>query len=348
MKVTLLERDVTEKPVIVNVSSVPLRSPFRYPGGKTWLVPRVRQWLQRLRRKPSVFVEPFVGGGIISLTVAMESLADRVVMVERDPNVAAIWRVILDGNAEALIRRILTFDMSRDRVVDELAREPDTVEQRAFQTILRNRAQRGGIMAPGASLVKNGERGRGIASRWYPETLAKRIRNITEYRDRIEFIEGDAFEAIPRYSKRATVAFFVDPPYTAGGKSAGSRLYLHNDVDHARLFQLMARTAGYCMMTYDDAPEPRALADQCGFIVEEVPMTNTHHATMMELVITNTLDTCVTSQVVDDQNEPVIRYPATSVKSALKVCEDNGMKKTARLSHPQTNYRSRPIRRKVP
>ena len=24
---------------IVNVASVPQRSPFRYPGGKTWLIP---------------------------------------------------------------------------------------------------------------------------------------------------------------------------------------------------------------------------------------------------------------------------------------------------------------------
>jgi hypothetical protein len=30
---------------VVNVSTVPHRSPFRYPGGKTWLVPRVRDWL---------------------------------------------------------------------------------------------------------------------------------------------------------------------------------------------------------------------------------------------------------------------------------------------------------------
>ncbi|MBN2594284.1 MAG: hypothetical protein JXA81_12320, partial [Sedimentisphaerales bacterium] len=33
---------------VVNVASVPLRSPFRYPGGKTWLVPYVRQWLSSL------------------------------------------------------------------------------------------------------------------------------------------------------------------------------------------------------------------------------------------------------------------------------------------------------------
>jgi hypothetical protein len=29
----------------VNVASVPQRSPFRYPGGKTWLIPYIRSWL---------------------------------------------------------------------------------------------------------------------------------------------------------------------------------------------------------------------------------------------------------------------------------------------------------------
>ena len=54
----------------VNVASVPLRSPFRYPGGKTWLVPYVRSWLQSKTEKPFLFLEPFAGGGICSLTVA--------------------------------------------------------------------------------------------------------------------------------------------------------------------------------------------------------------------------------------------------------------------------------------
>lgn len=308
-----------------------MRSPFRYPGGKTWLVPHVRRWLQHLRRKPAVFVEPFSGGGIISLTVAMENLADRVVMVERDANVAAVWRVILEGAAEGLVHRILDFEMTREHVIAELARVTDSVEDRAFQTILRNRAQRGGIMAPGASLVKNGEKGRGIASRWYPETLAKRIRSIVEHRNRIEFIQGDAFEVIPQYLNRATATYFVDPPYTAGGKSAGSRLYLHNSVDHARLFQLLSKAQGYCMMTYDDAPEPRTLSEQYGFVIEEVPMTNTHHAKMVELVITNTLNARATSHELNGKNGGSRLYPTARATTALKVCEDKGPARRKRI-----------------
>jgi DNA adenine methylase len=60
----------------VNVASVPQRSPFRYPGGKTWFVPRLRQWLSYQLKKPRLLIEPFAGGGIVSLTAGFEDLAE--------------------------------------------------------------------------------------------------------------------------------------------------------------------------------------------------------------------------------------------------------------------------------
>src|SRR5438093_13720090 len=84
-------------PKAVNVASVPQRSPFRYPGGKTWLVPYLRRWARSLPRKPGYLIEPFAGGGIISLTALFESLVERVLMVELDEQVAAVWQSIIDG-----------------------------------------------------------------------------------------------------------------------------------------------------------------------------------------------------------------------------------------------------------
>ena len=40
----------------VNVASVPQRSPFRYPGGKTWFVPAFRRWMQKQSKSPEVLV----------------------------------------------------------------------------------------------------------------------------------------------------------------------------------------------------------------------------------------------------------------------------------------------------
>jgi len=74
---------------VVNVASVPQRSPFRYPGGKTWLIPLIRKWLRQQPSRPAELIEPFAGGGIVSLTAAFERLCEQVTMVELDDQVAA-------------------------------------------------------------------------------------------------------------------------------------------------------------------------------------------------------------------------------------------------------------------
>jgi DNA adenine methylase len=269
---------------IINVASVPQRSPFRYPGGKTWLVPEIRSWLSSLPKKPEIFIEPFAGGGIVSLTVAFEGLAGHVVMVEKDEFVSAVWKVILE-DADWLANRILGFNLTIDHVREVLSSPSRNLRDKAFQVILRNRVQRGGIMAHGASLIKLGENGKGISSRWYPETLAKRIRAIHEHRNRISFIEGDAFIIIPQFLKYENVAFFIDPPYTAGGKRAGNRLYTYNTIDHPALFAMMAKAKGTFMMTYDDAEEVKNMARVYDLSVERIPMKSTHHAMIYELLI---------------------------------------------------------------
>src|SRR3712207_6731593 len=60
------------------------RSPFRYPGGKNWLVSYVEHWLATKRERPTAFIEPFAGGGSVSLAVACAGLVESVVMVELD------------------------------------------------------------------------------------------------------------------------------------------------------------------------------------------------------------------------------------------------------------------------
>lgn len=270
---------------IVNVASVPHRSPFRYPGGKTWLVPYIRQWLISLPTRPCTFIEPFAGGAIVGLTVAFEQRADHVILVELDEQVASVWKIILSDEAEWLAERILSFKLTPDAVESVLSRPATSLRERAFQTILMNRVNRGGIMAQGAGRVKHGEGGKGIGSRWYPMTLRKRILDIAFIRDRLTFIEGDGLDALNQYADLADAVFFIDPPYTAGGKNAGSRLYTHSELDHSRLFERTSRLAGDFLMTYENSSEVHELARQHGFDVQPIAMKNTHHAEMTELLI---------------------------------------------------------------
>jgi len=270
---------------VVNVASIPQRSPFRYPGGKTWLVPTIRQWLASLRCRPACMVEPFAGGGIVSLTAVSENLTARAIMVEIDEEVAAVWKTILNGGAKWLARQILLFELTPENARRILESTVSSEKEKAFNTILKNRISHGGILAKGAGFIKNGESGRGINSRWYPKTLSNRIETINHLRDRITFIEGDGIKIIEEYKDDSNCVFFIDPPYTAGGKKAGTRLYKHSELDHEKLFAAVVKIKGDFLMTYDDAVEIRGLAKKHGFPVQTVPMRNTHNTVMHELLI---------------------------------------------------------------
>lgn len=276
---------LSERPRPVNVASVPQRSPFRYPGGKTWFVPRLRDWLKSHSPKPHCLIEPFAGGGIISLTTAFEDLAESVLMVELDDGVAAVWKTILSDHREWLANRILHFNMSKENAIHELAKEPKSLPEKAFQTIIKNRTSHGGILAAGAGFLKTGEAGRGVLSRWYPTTLARRIHDLKLVSHTLKFLQEDAFVVLEQQRNNPDVVFFIDPPYTAGGKNAGRRLYTHFTIDHDRLFEKCTELAGDFLMTYDNSEEVRALARKYSLQAKPIPMKNTHHAEMTELVI---------------------------------------------------------------
>jgi DNA adenine methylase len=269
---------------IVNVASVPQRSPFRYPGGKTWLIPIVRRWLRHVGE--CRLVEPFAGGGIVSLTAVFEGLSVHSTLVERDPDVAAVWKTVLNGKASWLTQRIHDFDVNLSTVRELLRTDPASTQERAFATILKNRVQRGGIVAPGAGLTKVGEKGKGLKSRWYPETLGRRITAIAAMRDKFTFVEGDGLETLRTMRTIRQTAFFIDPPYL----QAGRRLYAFSELDHEELFRISSQLACNALLTYDDCDAISRLAGRFGFDVRRIPMKSTHHVRKHELLIAKNLE----------------------------------------------------------
>lgn len=111
---------------------------------------------------------------------------------------------------------------------------------------------------------------------------------IAGYSNRISFHEADGMQMLEPLLLEwgCEAAVFVDPPYTAGGKRAGVRLYSHNHIDHGLLFEILKRTGANFLMTYDSAPEIVGLIQRYGFHAVSVMMKNSHHNRMKELVIT--------------------------------------------------------------
>jgi DNA adenine methylase len=236
-----------------------------------------------------LLVEPFAGGGIISLTGLFEDLVDRVVMVEKDEQIASVWRAVVAGDSKWLAEQIVRFDLSKESVIDEIKTKPKDLKHLAFQTILKNRTFHGGILAEGSGLLRYGENGKGVRSRWYPRTLERRFLNLGLVSSRIDFRQDDGLEVLTQYASLPDVIHFIDPPYTAGGRKAGKRLYKYCELDHERLFCICEDLQGAFLMTYDNAEEVKHMARRHGFEMRLISMTSTHHAQMNELVISRNL-----------------------------------------------------------
>ena len=281
-----LEIDNSSHKHVVNVASVPQRSPFRYPGGKTWLVPTARRWFSSAD-KSSELIEIFAGGGIIGLTAAAEHFFNKVTMVELDEDVAAVWRTIFsEKDVSWLVERIRNFEVNADNVKKAISLADDGLKERAFATIVRNRTNHGGILAKGSGMIKTGEAGRGLTSRWYPETLIHRIEDANKQKARINFLQADAFEILKKRKNDSKAFFFIDPPYTV----AGRRLYNLFNVDHRKIFELASQIKGHFLLTYDDAEEVRNWADEFNLPYRTIPMQTTHLVKKYELLISDNFD----------------------------------------------------------
>jgi DNA adenine methylase len=264
-----------------------LLSPFRYPGGKVWLRQIVRQWLS----KPvDLLVESFAGGGNVTLTAVSEHLAKKAIMIEIDPDVASVWDAVLNGRADWLCNKIERFHLGRRTLRAELKVNPRTTHTRAWKTLLRNRVNHGGILAPGAGVLRRGEDDNGIQSRWYPGTLISRINEINKLKGKIRIIEGDGLDWIENYKLRksasCSVAFFIDPPYS----SVGERLYTYGRIDHEKLFRAASELPGQVLMTYHDASEIHRLAKQFDFKYRRVKMVSRQNAAKTELLVCKNFD----------------------------------------------------------
>ena len=277
---------VNKKKSIVNVASVPQRSPFRYPGGKTWLIPIARKWFSSASDNAEL-IEPFAGGGIISLTAAAENYFNHIIMTELDEDVAAVWETIFsEKDYNWLSNKILNFIVTPENINEVELHANEGTKERAFSTIVRNRTNHGGILAKGSGKIKTGEGGKGLSSRWYPETLVRRITEANKLRDKIQFINEDAFNIMRQQQNNSNAYFFIVLPYTI----AGRRLYNLFDVDHRQIFEIISKLQGHFLLTYDDTTEIRNFAEEFSLSYKTIPMQTTHLIKKEELLISDNFE----------------------------------------------------------
>jgi DNA adenine methylase len=140
-------------------------------------------------------------------------------------------------------------------------------------------------MAPGAGWLNYGEAGKGIHSRWYPETLARRIESIHALRNKLTFIEGDGLQTLRDFSSTPHTAAFVDPPYVVKKRGAGLRLYRYHNVDCEGLFKVIQHFSGPMIVTYHRSEVVQREANAAGIKCRTVNMHTAHDVAKRQLIL---------------------------------------------------------------
>jgi DNA adenine methylase len=269
-------------------------SPLRYPGGKRRLVPYVRNALEVNGLTPKLFVEPFAGGASVSLELASTGVVSRIGLFDRDPLVAAFWKVVF-WDCDWLCDEVLnhSIDLTTwERLKRGTLRSN---RDRAFACLFLNRTSFNGSLNERAGPI-GGKSQTGdykLGCRFPRERLVDRIRRCAALAaaGKVEFVRCDsALSGMGWVTKRHRVDstfFYLDPPFWAKSQ----RLYQHSFAphDHRALASSLRYVRQNWLLSYDPAPEVVALYRHHGVQRARIELlyTGTQRSAGKEVVISS-------------------------------------------------------------
>lgn len=205
-------------------------SPFRYPGGKSWLCSKFEGLVRDLYPKGlDNIIEPFCGGASISLNAVVKGLAKMAFINDIDKELFAFWHALVNEETGGAYRGIIA--LLEEEIDYPLTKEgePYLLAEKAFDTLLKSRTSFTGGIKKDAGNIGAGH------SRYKPKTLIERLKKIRKKADNIhafnfgydEFLEK-IFELECVREKKNLI--YADPPYP----TAGERLYTHGYIEESK------------------------------------------------------------------------------------------------------------------
>ena len=282
--------------------SKPAAPPFKWLGGKRWLVPDL---LGRIPTKIGTYYEPFCGGGAIfwALTGEPSPRFDRAVLADANLRLVRTYRA-LQEDPEAIIRLLAsypddkaTFDELRASDVDSDPNDPLT----AAWLIYLQCCGHGAVYRVNGSGGYNVPRDKSRKERPILSVNADNLRACSRALQGVDIRHGD-FAACVADAKPGDLVF-LDPPYRPASRTADFTGYTADGfgpAEHVRLRdlakELMARGV-HVALSNSDNPEVRGLYADPAFNV--IPVTAPrrinrklgHAMTAAEVLIVGTKET---------------------------------------------------------
>lgn len=251
-----------------------IKSPLRYPGGKSRALKFLAQFLPK---DIDEFREPFFGGGSLGLYVAQNHSKTKIYANDLNYELFCFWQS-LQRDCAGLISGILElkhrFAEGKELYKFILSRRSDELDEltRGIDFFILNRITFSGVVDSGGYSQKSYE------SRFTPssverlEKTSKILGNFaffsSDYREFLgEESLGKSIENVPKASDtnqgkngneksdEKSVFLFLDPPYFSASKSKlyGKKGILHTNFDHFELCEVLKSTKHKFLLTYDDS-----------------------------------------------------------------------------------------------
>jgi DNA adenine methylase len=232
-------------------------SPFRYPGGKTRLAPKLLEAINKnfKSNEKVILVEPYAGGAGASLSLLFTKKVNKIIINDLDNTIYTFWKIAV-FDTDYLINKIKRTPITINEWKNQKAIYISTKSSRklAFATLFLNRTNHSGIINGGPIGGINQLSKWKINARFTKKTIIKRLEEIKKFRNKIEICNLDGIKLLKKLEQRKNVNqhfIFLDPPYFQKGQS----LYLnhYNNKDHKKLSEFLEKSSlKKWIMTYDD------------------------------------------------------------------------------------------------
>lgn len=229
-----------------------IRSPLRYPGGKSRLAEKICDLIPAFTE----FREPFVGGGSVFIHLKQKFPDKKYWINDKYFELATFWQEV-QTNLEEVKAQILHWrgKFSDGKELFYFLRENmqnfDKTEKAAAFFIFNRVTFSGTTEAGGFSLQAFEKR--------FTDSSIERLNFMPEILKNIKITNSD-YENVLN-AEGENVFLFLDPPYFSVTNSAlyGKNGSLHKTFDHERFAEILKKCPHRWLLTYDDSPLIREL-----------------------------------------------------------------------------------------
>jgi len=230
---------------------------FRYPGGKTRMLPALRPYLDRLAEcdNSDTYIEPFVGGGSTLIDFAKRHRGHRLIANDLDPWMAAFWRLVASDQKPDKLYALLETKPTVSLFCQLRETQPTDDVGKAYRAVFFNRTTFSGILRSGPIGGYGQKSAWAIDCRYNAGRLVREIRELRELMNgRLEAHEKDALRFLGLFPERAA---YLDPPYFV----KGGQLYREAfpEAQHRQLRDVLGTRRGSWVLSYDNVPPIREM-----------------------------------------------------------------------------------------